>query len=133
MILKLFFALNILTAFQSNFSQDIPSQTPNPRILSISTDYSSNGNWIQIPKATKEITFKIKAEHTETVLFWLIPTGTQKWTERKLIGYDIKENERDDNFSFTWNIDKPYLQDHIHIQAIGEGNVTNDIINLSMN
>ncbi|MFC0414065.1 hypothetical protein ACFFHH_01070 [Cytobacillus solani] len=84
-------------------------------------------------KGTKEITFKVKAANTETVLFWLIPTGTQTWTERRLIGYDIKENENDNNFSLTWNIDKPYLHDHLHIQAIGEGIVTNDIINLSMN
>lgn len=84
-------------------------------------------------KGTKEITFKVKAANTETVLFWLIPTGAQTWTERRLIGYDIKENEKDNNFSLTWNIDKPYLHDHLHIQAIGEGIVTNDIINLSMN
>jgi hypothetical protein len=133
MILKLLFALNILTAFQPSISQDISSQPPNPRILSINTDYPNDGNWIQIPKGTKEITFKVKAANTETVLFWLIPTGAQTWTERRLIGYDIKENEKDNNFSLTWNIDKPYLHDHLHIQAIGEGIVTNDIINLSMN
>ncbi|MED3554108.1 hypothetical protein [Cytobacillus praedii] len=104
MILKLFLALNILTAFQPNISQDTPSQPSNPKL----------------------------AINTETVLYWLIPTGTQTWTERKLIGYDIKENPNDNNFSLTWKIDKPYLHDHLHIQAIGEG-VLIGIINLSMN
>jgi hypothetical protein len=131
MILKIFFAINILTSFQPNMSQDTPSQPPNPEILSISTDYPKDGNWIQIPKGTKEITFEVKATNTETVLYWLIPTGTQTWTERKLIGYDIKD-QIDNDFSLTWKIDKPYLHDHLHIQAIGEG-VSNDIINLSMN
>ena len=132
MILKLFFALNIFTAFQLNISQETPSQPPIPKILSISTDYHSDGNWIQIPKGTREITFDIKAKNTETVLYWLIPTGTQTWTERKLIGYDIKDNENDNDFSLTWEIDKPYLHDSLHIQAIGEG-ISNGIINLSMN
>jgi hypothetical protein len=132
MILKLLFALNILTAVQPNISIDTPSQPLNPNILSISTDYPNDGNWIRIPKGTKEITFEVKAENTETVLYWLIPTGTQTWTERKLIGYDIKENQNDNSFSLTWKIDKPYLHDHLHIQAIGEG-VSNGIMNLSMN
>lgn len=132
MILKLFLALNILTAGQPNISQDNPSQPPNPKILSISTDYPNDGNWIQIPKGTKEITFGVKAANTETVLYWLIPTGTQTWKERKLIGYDIKENQNDNDFSLTWKIDTPYLHDHLHIQAIGEG-VSNGTINLSMN
>ncbi|WP_456279121.1 hypothetical protein [Bacillus sp. AK128] len=132
MILKLLLALNILTAVQLNISQESPSQPPNPKVLSISTDYPNDGNWIQIPKGTKEITFEVKAANTETVLFWLIPTGTQTWAERKLIGYDIKENEYDHDFSLTWKIDIPDLHDHLHIQAIGDG-VSNHIINLSMN
>ncbi|MEO4052617.1 hypothetical protein [Solibacillus sp. CAU 1738] len=74
----------------------------------------------------------MEAENTDTVLFWLIPTGTQTWTERKLIGYDIQENQNDHHFSLTWHINMPYLHDHLHIQAIGDGIVANDTINLSM-
>ena len=80
----------------------------------------------------KLLTFHVEAENTETILFWLIPTGTQTWTERKLIGYDIRENQTDNNFTLTWNIDKPYLNDHLHVQAIGEEIVEQDIINLYM-
>lgn len=129
LLLKIFLALNILTALQV---QDNTYQPSSPVIKSINTNYTKDGIWVSIPKGTKKITFHVEAENTETVLFWLIPTGTQTWVERKLIGYDIQENQTDHNFYLTWNIEKPYLHDHLHIQAIGEGMVTNEIINLSM-
>ncbi|WP_240793471.1 hypothetical protein [Psychrobacillus vulpis] len=132
MILKFFLALNILTAFQPFISQVSPITSSKPEIKSIYTDYPKDGIWVQIPKGTEKITFHVEAENTETILFWLIPTGTQTWTERKLIGYDIQENQIDNNFSLTWNIDKPYLHDHLYIQAIGKEIVTNDTINLYM-
>lgn len=129
MLLKIFLALNILTALQV---QDNTYQPSSPVIKSINTNYTKDGIWVSIPKGTKKITFHVEAENTETVLFWLIPTGTQTWVERKLIGYDIQENQTDHNFYLAWNIEKPYLHDHLLIQAIGEGIVTNEIINLSM-
>lgn len=129
MLLKIFFAINFLTAMQF---QETTFQPHRPEIKGINTNYPKDGIWVHIPKGTKKITFNIEAKNTETVLFWLIPTGTQTWKERKLIGYDIQENQEDNNFSFTWNIDKPNLIDHLNIQAIGEGRVTNDIINLFM-
>ncbi|MGM0877943.1 MAG: hypothetical protein ACQEWV_25260 [Bacillota bacterium] len=132
MFIKLFLALNILTAFQPLIGQENPSQPPIPEIISIHTDFPKDGIWVLIPKGTEEITFNVEAKNTETVLFWLIPTGTQTWTERELIGYDIKESPTDNNFTLTWKIDKPNLHDYLHIQAIGEG-VANNIINLSMN
>ena len=132
MILKLFLTLNILTTYQPFISQESPTSSSKPEIESIYTDYPKEGIWVQIPKGTKEITFYVEAKNTETILFWLIPTGTQTWTERKLIGYDIRENQTDNNFSLTWNIDKPHLYDHLSIQAIGEEMVEQDTINLYM-
>lgn len=132
MILKLFIALNILSAFQPFISQENPITSLKPEIKSTYTDYPKEGTWVQIPKGTKKITFHVEAENTETILFWLIPTGTQTWTERKLIGYDIRENQTDKNFSLTWNINKPSLYDHLYIQAIGDGIVEQDVINLHM-
>ncbi len=133
MILKLFFTLNILlTAFQPFISKESPITSSKPEIKSIYTDYPKDGTWVQIPKGTKKITFHVVAENTETILFWLIPTGTQTWTERKLIGYDSRENQTDKNFSLTWNIDRPYLYDHLYIQAIGDDRVEQDEINLYM-
>ena len=67
MILKLFLALNILTAFQPFISQESPSK---PVIKSIYTVYSKGRIWVSLPKGTKIITFHVEAENTETVLFW---------------------------------------------------------------
>ncbi len=132
MILNLFLSLNILTAFQPFISQESCITSPKPEIKSIYTDYPKDGIWVQIPKGTEKITFHVEAENTETILFWLIPTGTQTWTERKLIGYTVRENQTDNNFSLTWNIDKPSLYDHIVIQAIGDEIVEQGLINLYM-
>ena len=122
----------MLTTFSPFILQEGPLTSSKTEIKNIYTDYPKDGTWVQIPKGTKKITFHVEAVNTETILFWLIPTGTQTWTERKLIGYDIRENETDNNFSLTWNIDKPYLLDHLYIQAIGEEMVEQDIINLYM-
>lgn len=132
MISKLFLAFYILTTFHplSSYENSIPPSKP--EIKSIDTDYPKDGNWVRIPKGTKKITFHVEAEYTDTILFWLIPTGTQTWTERKLIGYDIRENQTDNNFSLTWAVDKPYLHDHLYIQAINDEFVEQDSINLSM-
>lgn len=96
---------------------------PPPRIIkSAYTNIPETDNWVTVPKGTKEITIFVEAENTETVLFWLIPTGTQTWWERRLIGYAINtEKERIFNnpqtFSLTWKIDKPFLHDHISCTA----------------
>lgn len=132
MKLKLFLALITLTGLLPFTGQERPIALSKPDIKSIYTNYPIDGTWVQIPKGTKNITFYIEAENTETVLFWLIPTGTQTWTERQLIGYDIRENHTDNNFSLIWNIDKPFLHDHLYIQALGEEAMEQDSINLYM-
>jgi len=107
-----------------SLSHPVKNQKPafhNPQIISINTDFPKIGTWIQIPKGTRTITFNVIAENTETILFWLIPTGTQTWNQRELIGYDIKESEDDHNFSLTWIINLPSLHDHLQIQALGDG------------
>ena len=50
-----------------------------------------------------------------------MPTGTQTWNQRRLIGYDIKKHDEDGHFSLTWVIDRPSLLEHLHIQVLGEG------------
>lgn len=128
-ILKSFLILSILTSYNPVGSQEVVPQPP--KIISIDTDYPRNGIWVQIPKGTKKITFNVKAENTETVLFWIMPTGTQTWNLRKLIGYDIRDDNKDNQFTLTWIIDEPSLLDHLHIQALGEG-IANETINLIM-
>ena len=93
MILKILLSLSLLTACQPFISQESPIPSSKPKIKSIYKDNPKDGTWVQIPKGTKKMTFHVEAENTETILFWLIPTGTQTWTERKLIGYDIRENQ----------------------------------------
>jgi hypothetical protein len=129
-LLKTFLALNLLVPFPPFINHEVVS--PSPKLISIVTIYPMDGVWVQIPKGTEKITFNVKAENTETVSFWLIPTGTETWKERRLIGYDIKENLNDNNFSITWNFDRPYLHDHLHIQALGEEKIAKGFINLSM-
>lgn len=124
-------ALCILSSFQPYYSNSIPFP-PRPEIISIKTDYPSDGNWIRLPQETKEITFNVEAKNTETMFFWLIPTGTATWRERRLIGYAISSNRNDNDFVFTWNIDKPYLYHHVHIQALGESELSNEVINIIM-
>jgi hypothetical protein len=102
-----------------------------PKIISFYTDYPVVENWVKIPNGTKKLTFNVKADNTETILFWLVPTGTQTWYQRKLIGYDIKGDVKDNQFSFSWMIDRPSLLNHLQIQALGEG-IASDSINLIM-
>lgn len=130
--LSLFCNLGIMTA---NSEIAIP---PPKVIKSVYTNIPVTENWVTVPKGTEDITLYVEAENTETVLFWLIPTGTQTWWERRLIGYVINtENEKTFDspqvFSFTWKIDKPFLHDHIEVQLIGMQEVTSGgNINISM-
>lgn len=78
---------------------------------------------------TEHITIYVKAKNAETVLFWLIPTGTQTWEERVLIGYDIKDN-KSIHFSFNWKIDRP-LHNHLHVQVLGGTGIAADNINIT--
>lgn len=81
-------SFNSIQTFQNQKAVQAP-----PNIISIATNYPKKGTWVQIPKGTKKITFNVKAENTKTVLFWLVPTGSGTWSQRKLIGYDIKEDD----------------------------------------
>lgn len=123
-VMKIFLSLALLTYVQ-------PIKPSAPEIVSISSNFPEKENWVQIPKGTKKITFDVKANNTETVLFWLIPTGTGTWNQTKLIGYDIKTDQQDNTFTLTWSIDRSYLHDHLYVQAIGEG-TENVSLNLQM-
>ncbi|QOR69003.1 hypothetical protein IM538_19440 [Cytobacillus suaedae] len=103
---------------------------PSPNVItSVYTNISEKNNWITISKGTKEITFFVEAQNTETVLFWLIPTGTETWWERKLIGYDINEDkskkfDETQKYSLTWKIDEPFLHHHLVVELVGMNKVT---------
>jgi hypothetical protein len=102
---------------------------PSPKIVKFYTSIAEKDNWVTVPEGTEEITINVEALNTETVLFWLIPTGTQTWYERKLIGYDIKD-DKDNNFSLTWKIPK-HLHDHLEVQALGENEIVGRLLNIT--
>jgi hypothetical protein len=83
------------------------------------TDLSKKSGWWVVPKGTQEITFFTEAKNTDTVLFWITPTGTETWAERELIGYDT---DGSDGWSFTWKFGNRSLHDRIYIQALGNDN-----------
>ncbi|WP_214484634.1 hypothetical protein [Bacillus sp. SM2101] len=125
-LLKAWLSLRLLTP-SHQVEEFVP---PEPDIISFTTSFPEEPNWVTLPIGTKEITFYVEAENTDTVLFWLIPTGTATWKLRELIGYDIKSD--DNKFSHTWKIDKPSLHDSVQIQALGISGIRNAIINLHM-
>ncbi|MGG0887943.1 hypothetical protein [Brevibacillus parabrevis] len=91
-------------------------------------DLKHESGWWKVPKGKKTMTIYVAVKNTETVLFWLIPTGTQTWKERELIGFD---KDGKDGWSFTWNFGDRTFHDHITVQAIGEDSVSSDTFNVS--
>ncbi|MBC6971592.1 hypothetical protein H9I32_03850 [Bacillus sp. Xin] len=100
---------------------------PDPEIIKTYTNIDEINNWVTIRKEKKEIPIYVKARHTETVLFWLVPTGTATWKERQLIGYDI---DGTDGWSLKWNISEQILHHHIIVQVLGITPISSDSINV---
>lgn len=129
MMLKLFFTIGLLSIAPFNsVSENIP---PSPKVVKFYTDIPEKDNWVTVPKGTEEITITVEAPNTETVLFWLIPTGTETWYERKLIGYDIKD-DGDTFFSLTWKV-PGLLLNHLEVQALGESGMAVASLNITSN
>jgi hypothetical protein len=78
-VLALSFMMNV---FSLSSEEYIP---PSPKIDKFYPSIPEKDNWVMVPEGTKEMNFYVEAENTETVLFWLIPTGTQQWINRELI------------------------------------------------
>ncbi|MFE8703000.1 hypothetical protein ACFYKX_20535 [Cytobacillus sp. FJAT-54145] len=138
MILKTIISLSVLFNW-GYMTVNNEVNVPPPKVIkTVYTNIPEDNNWVTIPKGTKEITISVEAKNTETVLFWLIPTGTETWWERRLIGYDINENKENkfnetQKFSLTWKIDRPFLHDHLIVELVGMHEVTGGgSINISM-
>ncbi|MFA9560677.1 hypothetical protein ACERII_25605 [Evansella sp. AB-rgal1] len=127
-ILKTIISLSLILNF-SNLAADNSVTVPSPKVItSAYTNIREKDNWVIVPGGTKEITIYVEAQNTETVLFWLIPTGTETWWERKLIGYDINEDKGNklnetQKYSLTWKIDEPFLHNHLVVELIGKNEV----------
>lgn len=86
------------------------------KILKVSTDLPYDSNWWVVSRDTHRMTIHVEAEHIESVLFWVAPTGTETWKERELIGYDI---DGSDGWSLSWEFGNRKFHDHIAVQALG--------------
>ncbi|WP_419877528.1 hypothetical protein [Brevibacillus centrosporus] len=124
--LKAFFSLLVLSSLFGQTSEGISRKA---QVIRAHPDLvHESGIWWKVPKGRKMMTIYVEAKNTETVLFWLIPTGTQTWKDRELIGYD---KDGSDGWSLTWYFGDRTFHDHIHVQAIGEDSVSSDMFNVS--
>jgi hypothetical protein len=115
--------LNVLLTISLLLNVPIKPDTehilPPPKIEKFYTSIPEENFWVNVPKGTKEITLYVEAQNTDTVLFWLIPTGSAPaaYNERKLIGYVIND-DGDNKFSLKWKLPE-YLHDNLEVQALG--------------
>lgn len=103
--------------------ENIPSENIDGRaqILGISADLEEANGWFIVPKGVHTMTISAEVENVETVLFWITPTGTATWGERKLIGIDI---DGSDGWSFEWEFGDRIFHDHITVQVLGSDSAT---------
>ncbi|MGG1611902.1 hypothetical protein [Paenibacillus sp. FSL K6-2441] len=99
----------------SDEPQEPKAQEKRAQILEVTTDLPQNDGWWIVRDGTTTMTLKVKALNVETVLFWVVPTGTETWGERELIGYDL---DGSDGWSFTWDFGSRSMHDRIVVQAL---------------
>lgn len=93
-----------------------------PIITNVKTNFPEKEGWIVIPTDSTELNITVEANNAETLLFWAVPTGTETWGERELIGYDINAK---DGWNVTWNIVGKSLHHRLVVQALGSDGKTN--------
>lgn len=91
------------------------------QILEVDTDLEFEHGSHYVPEGVHTMTISVEAENVDTVLFWITPTGTETWSERTLIGYDI---DGTDGWSTTWDFGDRIFLDHITVQALGRDGET---------
>ncbi|MCP1182961.1 hypothetical protein MKX40_07805 [Paenibacillus sp. FSL R5-0517] len=101
-----------------------------PIITNVETNFPEKEGWIILPTDSTEINITVEATNAETLLFWAVPTGTETWGERELIGYDTNEN---DGWKITWNIAGKSVHHHMTVQALGSDGktITDKTINIT--
>ncbi|PIH60035.1 hypothetical protein [Paenibacillus sp. LK1] len=101
-----------------------------PIITNVKTNFPQKEGWIIVPTDSTELNVTVEATNAETLLFWAVPTGTETWGERELIGYDTNE---DDGWKITWDIAGKSLHHHVIVQALeSDGKtITDKTINIT--
>ncbi|MGP0586209.1 hypothetical protein [Paenibacillus timonensis] len=90
-------------------------------IVEVTTDMPQNAGWWIAHEGTTTMTIQVKAHNVDTVLFWIVPTGTETWGERELIGYDL---DGSNGWSLTWDFGSRSMHDRIVVQALGSDGIT---------
>ncbi|MRN55782.1 hypothetical protein [Paenibacillus monticola] len=117
-----------ITINQGSISSQVNDTTP--VISNVKTNFPKKDGWYVVPKNSGELDVSVNATNVETILFWAVPTGTEAWGERELIGYDING---EDGWNLTWNISETSLHHRIAIQALGSDGktITNETIQIT--
>ncbi|SEL10579.1 hypothetical protein [Paenibacillus sp. OK003] len=109
---------------ENHDTEVIPRNEALPIITNVETNFPEKEGWIIIPTDSTELNVTVEATNAETLLFWAVPTGTETWGKRELIGYDTNGN---DGWKITWNIAGKSLHHHMTVQALGsDGNTITD-------
>lgn len=105
----------LLTACSSKVGNTVPE------ISNITTNFPIKDGWYVIPENSSELEISLEATNVESILYWVVSTGTEAWGERELIGYDING---EDGWNLTWNIAERSLHHRVAIQALGSDGIT---------
>ncbi|MFE6078228.1 hypothetical protein ACFVQB_27610 [Paenibacillus sp. NPDC057886] len=132
-ILLFFFLLTACTSKDPAENHDtdaIPKNEATPIITNVETNFPEKEGWIVIPTDSTKLDVTVEVTNAETLLFWAVPTGTETWGERELIGYDTNGN---DGWKITWNITRKSLHHHMIVQALGSDGktITDETINIT--
>ncbi|PHG56461.1 hypothetical protein [Bacillus toyonensis] len=123
----LFFLLLITIVFLNPLclSKTLASELEVVTIDKVNTfPYSIKEGWISLPKTDGTLTVTITAINAKRIKFYLIPTGTATYNQRKLIGSSEGKNGE---FVFKWNFKGD--QDIFHHFAVEVINSKNQIAN----
>ncbi|WDQ35132.1 hypothetical protein PTQ21_13225 [Paenibacillus marchantiae] len=115
---------------ENHDTEVIPRNEAMPMIANVETNFPEKEGWIIIPTDSTELNVTVEATNAETLLFWTVPTGTETWGERELIGYDTNGN---DGWKITWNIAGKSLHHHVIVQALGSDGktITDETLNIT--
>ncbi|ASJ54544.1 hypothetical protein BP422_13835 [Brevibacillus formosus] len=128
-----FFAVLLLAFWLLHPVTTVANQVePAPKILSVTTRVNSKpapiiNHWVTLEKGGGKLEIQVEADNTEQVLFWIIPTGSQTWKYRRLIGVD---SDGRDGFTLEWKYQDRIYQDHIKIEALGPDGETSFLFNV---
>lgn len=120
---RLFSLLLLACLFLNLFclTETLASRSQTVTIDNVSTfPYSIKEGWLSLPKTDGTLTVSITAENAKRIKFYLIPTGTATYNQRKLIGSSEGKNGE---FVFKYSFKgKQDIFHHFAVEAINSKN-----------